>query len=99
MLYRNERVPGVVFAVGISMVNGAVYIRINTAFGQVPPSPLSIFWCWSATVGTCRTIFTRRRQFVSHLVLLDESIVSYAWMANKKGAGRIMTGTSVRVAV
>ena len=55
------------------------------------------FQCWRATVGTCPTISTLRR-FVSHLVLLDESIISYAWMANTKGAGGIMTGTSVRVA-
>ena len=54
------------------------------------------FQCWRATVGTCPTISTLRR-FVSHLVLLDESII-YAWMANTKGAGGIMTGTSVRVA-
>ena len=57
----------------------------------------AIFECWSATVGTCRTILTRRR-FVSHLVLLDEVMISYALMANKNGAGGIMTGTSVRVA-
>ena len=30
----------------------------------------------STTVGTCRTILTRRR-FVSHVVLLDESSISY----------------------
>ena len=50
-----------------------------------------------STVGTCRAILTRRR-FVSQLVLLDESMISYAWMANKNGAGGSMTGTSVRVA-
>ena len=37
-------------------------------------------------------------RFVSHVILLDESTISYAWMANKKGAGGMMTGTSVRVA-
>ena len=56
----------------------------------------AIFLCRSAPVGTCRTILTRRR-FVSRLVLLDESMISYAWMAKKKGAVGNMTGTSVRV--
>ena len=44
-----------------------------------------------------RTILTRRR-FVLHLVLLDESMIFYAWMATNKGAEGNMTGTSVREA-
>ena len=45
-----------------------------------------------------RTILTRRR-FVLHLVLLDESMIFYAWMATNKGAEGNMTGTSVREAL
>ena len=58
----------------------------------------AIFECWSATVGTCRTILTRRR-FMSDVVLLDERMIFYAWMAKKKGAGGIIRGTSVLVAL
>ena len=38
-------------------------------------------------------------RFVSHVILLDESTISYAWMANKKGAGGIIRGASVRDAL
>ena len=48
--------------------------------------------CRSTTVGTCRTILTRPR-FVPHVVLLDQSMISYTWMANKKGAGVVIRGT------
>ena len=42
--------------------------------------------------------YLTHRRFVSHVVFLGRTI-SYAWMANKKGAGVIMRGTSVRVAL